>query len=332
MVVTWRRTGWLERCVRSLAAAAAAEPRVSLEIRVAVNGTDPATLSRLESLRAEIPALGEPEAYEPALTPAAARNRALLSTRGDWVVFIDDDAYVASGYFGAFLAALERQKDASLVGGPNLTPPGSPLIARATGAVLSSRLATFLSVSRYRVRGDTRRCGEESLILCNLFARRSSLPAGAFPEDFVCGEENWMMQTLQAAGAKLVHAPALAVFHERRDSVARLARQIFAYGEGRGRNIRRRPATLRLAHIIPSLCVAYALAAAVGWGCQGWMGAQRPWLWVPFVLYAALVLLATLLAWRRAGESPGAAALMPFFFVLVHVVYGVGVLAGLSRA
>jgi glycosyltransferase involved in cell wall biosynthesis len=329
VIVTWRRPDWLERCVRSLLEAAAAAP-VDLEVRVGVNGPDAASLAVAERLRESAARVAEPRGIAPALSPAAARNLMLAEapSAGEWILFIDDDAYVGADYFQAFLRARAAWPDAAVIGGPNLTPPGSSPLARAAGAVLASRLATYLSVSRYRRRGRTRPCGEESLILCNLFARRDRLPPAPFPPDFFCGEENWMMQTVAASGGRLVHAPDLGVWHERRARLAPLARQIFAYGSGRGRNLRRRPRTVRLPHVLPSACLLYGALAVPIALARG--GPAISWAAAPVAAYGVLVAATAWRARRAAGAAP-AWLWMPPLFLLVHVAYGAGVIAGALR-
>ena len=89
---------------------------------------------------------------------------------------------------------------ASVIGGPNLTPENSNFFQKISGRALASRFATFLSSSRYSQNGERRSCGQESLILCNLFVKMSILGPKPFPENFICAEENWVLHQLQKLG------------------------------------------------------------------------------------------------------------------------------------
>lgn len=333
ILATHGRARWLDRCVRSLFASAALEPGLELELIVGVNGRDPESESVLGELKAVHPVVHWQE-LEP-VSPAAARNKLLRSASGDWVQFIDDDAYVEPSFYGEFLRAVGSFADASVIGGPNLTPPGSTLFQAATGLALSSRFATFLSRPRYRPDGRARSCTEEELILCNLFVRSTalqSLGAEPFPESFVCNEENWLLQTLSARGYRLVYVPAFQVWHERRPTALTLIRQVFKYGCGRGQNILHRPRTIRPAHVIPSLCVLYALIAPLA------VAARPPapdslqaWAW-PFVAYFVLCGAFALHRIFRTGAPLRLFAFTAVVFPMIHLFYGLGVLHGLWRA
>jgi GT2 family glycosyltransferase len=327
LVVTRGRHDGLARCLASLAEAAQAEPAIGLRIAVAVNGDDP----RARALVERAPGT-EAIVLEPAVSPATARNR-LLERAPDsgWILFIDDDAFAWPGFFSAFRRELARVPGAAVIGGPNLTPPGSTRFQRASGAALSSRLATFFSSPRYRAEGPSRHVGEESLSLCNLFVRADRLERDPFPGDFHFGEENWMLQRMTSRGQLLAYAPALHVFHERRPGPRAFAGQIYRYGEGRARNLLTRPSAWRWpAYAVPAICVLYSAACAARLATGG--NADR--LWLGFAaIYAALCLAAAATACRKGSENLPAFAVTAAIFPLLHVAYGIGFLNGaLGRA
>lgn len=320
LVVTRDRAQWLKRCVASLEAAARSCPDVRLTILIGINGPDPETQSAFPKA-----CVLERD------SPAGARNQMLSFVQDscEWVLFIDDDAFVEPDYFKKFLTLTRQYPQSSAFGGPNLTPPKAPFFARATGAVLSSRFATFLSYARYRAVGAARPCNEEALILCNLFVKREALEASPFPASFRCAEENWMMQSLAARGAQLFYSPELAVWHERRSDIKALAAQVYKYGYGRGQNIRSRPTTFRIAHVIPSACIIYSLlASAVVLGAAGW----GPWLTVPIAVYLTIALAAAVRAARAAGLVLASVPVVAALFPVVHLSYGFGVLAGMIKS
>lgn len=319
VIVTHGRPRMLARCLASLAAAQC--PAVHLTIHVGINGADDAAAGVIKAFGNDT-GFARVRVHElERVSPAAARNRVLEACQGDWVFFIDDDAYVDAGHLADFARTAALWPKAAVIGGPNLTPPESSRFQRAVGAALSSRLATYLSSARYRSRGETRPCGETELILCNLFVRRQALGEAPFPADFVCAEENWMLQGLAASGHELVHVPGLGVWHERRGGWSELALQIFRYGQGRGKNLKQRPGTLRLAHVLPSLCVLVGLAALGALGAVPFSSWCATIGWV-FALYAALCAIAAFRA-ARALFLPTLA-----LFPVIHVAYGLGVLVG----
>jgi succinoglycan biosynthesis protein ExoA len=331
VLVTFGRAAWLERCLLSLVEAWEAHrtPGLKLQFLVGVNGPDRRSLVVLEALRKVLEPLGSLQvgATERPLTPAAARNLLVRSAEGEWVLFVDDDAFVDRGFFSEFLRLRELFPEAGVFGGPNLTPSRSTLFQRATGVALASRLATFFSVARYLPVGPERPAGEEDLILCNLLVRGDLLGPRPFAEDFLCGEEQGLLQALEDAGQVLVHAPELRVWHERRPGWRSLATQVFRYGLSRARNFRRRPGSARLAHLIPSACLLYTL------GFLGLLRAGMPFgagrlLALPFVIYVPVCAGAAVLSGLRLRESPGVVALAAAVFPVIHLSYGAGMLVG----
>jgi len=327
VIVTRRRPDWLTRCIQSLLDAAQTEPGLQLQIKVGVNGTDPETLNALERMTGSLSSqrLLKFEQLGDGLTPGDARNRLLENENTDWVYFIDDDAFVDSHLFTKFRDAAMKHPDTSVIGGPNLTPSGSPCFQTHLGAALSSRFATFKTVDRYLAFGQARACGEEALILCNLFIRQNVLPSHPFPTDLRCGEENHLLRKLSAQGVRMIHSPELSVSHERRGSLPHLISQVIHYGISRGQSMVFDPRARHWAYALPSLCVLTALLLAAKW----LMGlGPSPTLVTLVVLYLILGLCAAFRA-RKPGTST---FLIAALFFWIHASYGIGVIAGAVRA
>ncbi len=302
-MVTYRRPHLLARALESIERAARFAPALKISTYVLVNGKDQESTAVLSRSSASPFAFSTSER----VSPAHARNLLLRSVCEDWVLFLDDDAYLPEDGFSRFLEIRDRWPLASAIGGPNLTPPTAPPLEQAMGRALASRWATWFSVSRYRQQGSERVCGEESLMLCNLFVRRADLDVDPFPAHFVCAEENWLLQTLAREGKLMVHAPSLSAFHDRRAGWWAQASQVFRYGFGRGQNLRLRPETTRVAHLIPSACVLSAPVLLA-------LGQLQP-----FIVYAGLCAVG---AWRVGSWRS-----VPVF-MLIHAFYGFGVIAG----
>jgi glycosyltransferase involved in cell wall biosynthesis len=347
LIVTHRREKLVERCLRSVLEAAQATPETGprIELIVHVNGSDPASATTLELFSRVARSLGIAFSYreEPsALSPAGARNRALAEASGDWVFFADDDVFLPPTLFRDFARLLERFPGAIALGGPNLTPPDSNAFQRASGLALSSPFATWQSTPRYRAEGKPRECGEESLILCNLFVRKDMLGPEPFLDSLKCGEENWLIRRLSLSGRPVVYAPELLVWHERRKSVTGFARQVFWYGYGRGQNLRlalgepprpeargllREGPRRALRYFLPSLCVLYSVAL-MAFALTGHAPAAFG---LPYLAYAVLCAAAAGLAAGSGNERAPERALSALLFPVIHSFYGVGVLCGIAR-
>lgn len=325
VIVTYRRPDWLIRCLLSVLKAAESAP-LELSVKVGINGNDPETQA---SLRQLLPQLNRSRAIQieelpEGLTPGEARNLLIEKEKTDWFYFIDDDAFVELHLLSTFHQVAQENPTSGVIGGPNLTPSGSAYFQRNLGAALSSRFATFKTVDRYLAFGQSRHCGEEALILCNLFVKQNVLFPHPFPTDLICGEENHLLRNLTRQGVEMIHSPKLSVSHERRGSLSQLIKQVIHYGVSRGQSMVLDPAARHWAYALPSICVLTALILSAKWALGF---GPSPLLVFLCALYFVLGLVAAIRA-RKPGTSVSTIAALFFW---IHLSYGVGVMTGSMR-
>ncbi len=149
-----------------------------------------------------------------------ARNRGLQASTGEIVAYLDDDARPDPHWLTHIAATLSTTEHAG-VGGPNIAPADSPLVAQCvdqapglpTHVLLDDRVA-------------------EHIPGCNMAFRRDRLEAvGGFDPQFrTAGDDVDLCWRLQVRGWTLGFNAGAIVFHHRRDSVRRYLRQQFGYG------------------------------------------------------------------------------------------------------
>ena len=245
--------------------------------------------------------------------PAEKRNLGIREAKGEIVAFIDDDAYpdpswleYAVKYFG--------EESIGGVGGPGVTPPGDPYLAKVGGRVYDNLLVS--GNYRYRYKAGGVRKDVEDYPSCNLFVRRDLLvKIGGYRTDFWPGEDTLLCKDIIDGFKRIIYDPWIIVHHHRRPLFGAHLRQLGRYGFHRGYFCKRFPSnSLRLSYFVPTLFVA-ALPFVL-------------WLWPLYLLYLVLVLLTTFafnpLTWLLTAVGVFAS----------HVVYGVQFLRGLiaSRA
>src|SRR3954451_10188681 len=244
-------------------------------------------------------------------TPGERRNGVTHLARGAVVLFLDDDVEVEPGIIEA-LTSTFADPTVIVAGGPNLTPPAAPRFEQVSGQVLGSLLGR--APVRHRSSTGAEKPGRSrSLTLCNLAIRRELVEAQPFAAELVCAEENELLGRM--GGGRIVHTPALAVYHHRRPGLYRHARQLFKYGLGRGQVVARHPTPRQLAFLTPAaaaLGVLVLLAVVPAAGLALLAG------------YAAVVVAGSV---RIAGlrDAPLAALLI----VLTHAAYAAGTVYGL---
>ncbi|TBR20615.1 glycosyltransferase [bacterium] len=312
VIILGTRRRALERCLESLSAALPPRP---FEVLVVLNGSRELSLGHLAPWRRRLPlhvlAL-------PAAPLGRARNAALRVARGEVLVFLDDDAVVPPGFFAALELKLAQYPAASVLGGPNITPPGSAPFERLAGALLSSRFGAGRMSRRYRGFAQDEWTDDSSLMLCNLALRRGAVDAGArFDDGLARNEENLLVQRLARRGGRALHSPDLFVWHERRSGPAAFLKQCFSSGLGRGQMTRLAPGTLRPDHLAPLVLLAAAAAAARSAPAAAAVTA-----------YASASAVAAWGAARGERRRFAAAVALWLLFPAAHAAYAAGVLAG----
>lgn len=216
------------KCLESL------RPKVeSWQLIILANGKDltPELLARAESLTPLFSLLQS----DIQLTPGKARNLAMESVQGEWIFFLDDDAFILPGYWDIIEPLLWDTK-IDVVGGPDSPAGGMNALSLSLAMTLSSPFCTGSTFSRHKSFGKKLQfADEEKLTSCNLWVRTSSLDGTTFPEDYIRAEETIFLQKLKKLGKGMFYHPKLKVAHFRRSRFKQLWRPSFYAGFYRSR-------------------------------------------------------------------------------------------------
>jgi glycosyltransferase involved in cell wall biosynthesis len=255
VIISYHRENLLRRCLESLNAL---DPFV-FKIFVLVNGPDSSSQEMLKEFFTSHPqTLGWQEMSPSRVSLSEARNilleKVLQQDFGDWILFLDDDTFLPSGYGKKGYLAVQTadQAKVQLIGGPNLTPPDADRFSFLSGAWLGSFFVSGGVAYRYRLSNDRFVKNDNALILCHMWITKLTARQNLFHRNIQGGEENLFLQNYFAEHETALLAGNLAVYHERRPGFFHFLRQITKYGVGRGQVIRigRRP---RLIHLVPLL-------------------------------------------------------------------------------
>jgi glycosyltransferase involved in cell wall biosynthesis len=251
-------------------------------------------------------------------SPAEKRDAALPHVRGSVCAFLDDDAYPSPDWLDRALARL-ADPDVAAVGGPGVTPPGSPLAERVAGAFYESPFGSGGLRYRFVPNGPVR--DVDDFPAYNLFVRTDALRAiGGWASRFYGGEDTAVCLRLVEAGHRIVYDPAVVVHHFRRPVFRPLMRQLANVGRHRGYFVRTFPATsARPLYFAPSIVLVAGLPALV-WALR------RPRRLLPLAAVAAVIAGAA----RCDGQDGTVAAVLPLALLAGHAAYGVGFLRGLT--
>ncbi len=261
--------------------------------------------------------------------PAKQRNEAIAIARGSILFFFDDDVILKPDIIKRMLH-FYKDSGISIVGGPNLTPDTDSFLQKCFGYVMSSFFATAQMSTRYKSSGHEREATEKNLILCNLSGKADCFKQNPFNETLWPAEENELFNRLHSKGFKFIYDPQSIVYHSRRPSIWKFAKQNFGYGRGRIEQIWLQPSTFEPLFLIPMFFTLYAgilpfclfmhrMSPQSVFFCCG-----------PLLLYCAIDIAISL--WTAVTKRSLKSFLyIPFLFPLVHIPYGLGMLYGFIR-
>ena len=169
--------------------------------------------------------------------PARQRNAGLARSRGEIVVFLDNDCAIGASYWDELERDFARP-EVDVAGGPALLRSEARGIERIFHALLTHPLVVGPVRARYAALGSFRATSQTELILCNMAARRGVFEKiGHLPVELYPNEENEWLDRAQAAGIGIYYDPGLQVFRPQRATWSAMARMLVRYGIGRTKQL-----------------------------------------------------------------------------------------------
>lgn len=278
-------------------------------------GSDDATPALLRELAESDPrvrVLDNPRRVTP-----VALNIGLRAARGEFIARMDAHTEYPPDYIALGVERL-RAGGAAHVSGPQIAV-GSGTWSRRIALALSTRLGTggadFRHLSGDEIEVDSGFTG--------LWSRATLERLGGWDEEWINDQDSELAARIRSEGGRVVCLPGLAAHYVPRDSLTRLARQYWRYGQYRAKTSGRHPESMRRSHVLaPGLVLTAALALLLP-------GPLRRLPLAGLAVYAAALAQVSVGA-ARAGARADAASL-PLVFLTMHVAWGLGFFAGCLR-
>ena len=203
--------------------------------------------------------------------PSRARNIGVGYAMGDYIIILDSDVVLPTGYLQAVDTAL-RGQIIDAFGGPDAASDDFTPIQKAINYAMTSPLTTG------GIRGGSASAMEQfkprsfNLGCC----RELYLHLGGFDESLRFGEDIDFSLRLIKAGAKTALIPEAFVYHKRRVDFRRFFKQVHNSGIARIHLETRHPGSTHLVHLLPALFTIFsvlALCSGVGIGLLILLGA-----------------------------------------------------------
>jgi GT2 family glycosyltransferase len=254
---------------------------------------------------------------------ARSRNIGWRAAHGDFVAFTDADCVVPEDWIERLLEPWEGARHASVelaaVGGGNRPPASGTVWMQALGIALNSFWGSHGSAQGMRF---TKERFVPHIPTLNIMYDRNVLEElGGFDEAFVrvC-EDPELNFRITSAGKKILFVPDAEVIHKARKSLKAWLKNVYLYGCGRMRLLRKHPRHFAWKFAVPPALVAWLLLT-------GTVAPFYPFVLVGLGLYGAIVFLVSLLLCLK-NRAP--TLIPPVFAILASqpFAYGAGQIAG----
>ena len=223
--------------------------------------------------------------------PGQSRNYGAERAQGDYVIILDSDVVLPTGYLQAIDDEL-RQNPSEAFGGPDAAHDSFTPVQKA----ISYSMTSFFTTGG--IRGGKAKLDKFYPRSFNMGIRRDVyLKLGGFSK-MRFGEDIDFSYRIVKAGFKPRLLPEAWVWHKRRTDFKKFFRQVYNSGIARINLEKRHPGTMKLVHLLPTVftvgVIGLILISAVGRALMHYVDRdQFYWMcfapWIPILLYCLII-------------------------------------------
>ena len=223
--------------------------------------------------------------------PGQSRNYGAERANGKYVIILDSDVVLPSGYLQAIEEELAQQP-CEAFGGPDAAHPDFTPVQKA----ISYSMTSFFTTGG--IRGGKAKLDKFYPRSYNMGIRRDVYQQlGGFSK-MRFGEDIDFSYRIVEAGYKPRLFPDAWVWHKRRTDFRKFFRQVYNSGIARINLEKRHPGTMKLVHLLPTVftvgVIALILISAVGRALMHYVDHdQFYWMcfapWIPILFYSLLI-------------------------------------------
>lgn len=277
--------------------------------------------------------------------PSKNRNKSIEKAKGDYIVFLDDDAFINEDYLNKVDEFLEKHLEIDVVGGPQLTPQDDNIFAKISGYGLSSRFGAWKLANRYDSKKENLDVDETALTSANLVCKKEVVEKVKFDENLFPGEDPKFISDVKKQGFRVAYTPKFILYHKRRPNYKLFVKQMFNYGKVRPKKESFLETLKKPFFLIPSLFFVYLIllignvlinsritSNVININAENFKlslsNLNLGFLWfLPLIAYILLVILFTFYD-SLNNEDFRAIFVLPFIYPTIHLSYGVGMIYG----
>ena len=215
IICTYNREKYIFRVLESLAKND--YPYSEYEIVLIDNNCTDGTAAELERFKASYPEVSFRYFLEPSQGLSYARNRGIRESKGEILVYVDDDAFVDAKYLANYAELFNRRPDIDAAGGPIIPYYESGIEPEWMTYHLKRLLTGFLYFgdSERDFPGKNYPGGGNAAYRKAVFDKIGlyNPDLGRNGENLGCGEEKDIFDKMTAAGMKFVYVPECILHH-----------------------------------------------------------------------------------------------------------------------
>lgn len=260
--------------------------------------------------------------YNPHVITPAAFNIGIANAKGDVVVIIGAHATYAKDYISKCASSIKKYNVDNVGGVLKMVPKENTILAKAFAFVLSS---PFGGGGSYRTNITGSKPRWVDTVFGGCYKKEIFKKVGLFNENLIRSQDIEFNIRLKKAGGKILLLPDIVAYYYPETNLKGFVKHNFADGIWAVYPIRFMMIPLGLRHYVPLIFVLGIIATGL------FAGFWEPYFfWVLAGMYLGSSLyFASLIAWRERNVIY--IFLMPLFFALRHLCYGVGSVWGIVR-
>lgn len=190
---------------------------------------------------------------------AAGRNAGIKAAKYNYIAFIDADCEAPQNWLETLVEQYQNiqltDKKVIAVGGTNIPPENSGSFLQSIGIALDSFLGSFGSVQGRQFKKPMRVSSLSNLNV--LYDKQKIIDIGYYDESLVSEAEDADINfRLLSAGNRFLFIPDSFVWHKMRPTPKTWLKNMFRYGKGRARLLKRYPQMWTVSFTLPLLFIA----------------------------------------------------------------------------
>ena len=203
---------------------------------------------------------------EPRKGTAAGRNAGVKAAQYGYVAFIDADCEAPEDWLETLVEQYQRirLKDEKViaVGGTNIPPENAGSFLQAIGVALDSYIGSFGSVQGRQFKKPMHVSSLSNLNV--LYNKQKIVDVGYYDESLISDAEDADINfRLFSAGNRFLFIPHSFVWHKMRPTPKTWLKNMFRYGKGRARLLKRYPQMWAVSFALPLLFIAAILSISL---------------------------------------------------------------------